>query len=166
MFYRRKLFPSRGSAPLGAHSSCSPRRWALAALAVVGLAACAGEPTSTAVDGAGLEGPGHYCFESTGETVSGTVRLTVAADGRVSGESAATIHDDDAGYYTSYRQALTGEHSGERLDLEVVTWIEDDRQVAQETWTIQGGRLDTGSTVFEEIDCGTGGGAAGGDGTS
>lgn len=118
------------------------------ALALAGL--IAGAAGAAAAD---APAPGRHCFAVAGDTLSGEVRLTVAADGRVSGAAAAAIHDDEAGYYTSYRQALTGVARGERLDLEVVTWIEEDRQIARETWTLREAGLDTGRTVFPAVDC-------------
>jgi hypothetical protein len=111
---------------------------------------CGAEP---ARDPGAVPVPGLHCFEAATETFEGTVRLSIAGDGRVTGQSAATIHDESEGYFTSYRQELAGTMSGERLDLEVTTWIEGDRQVAREIWRQVSGRLDDGRNTFEIVDC-------------
>lgn len=127
-------------------------RAALAAL--VALAADGSGPVAPAAASApAVPASGRHCFVVAGDTLSGEVRLTVAADRRVGGSAAATVHDAEAGYSTSYRQALSGVAQGDRLDLEVVTWIEHDRQVARETWRLAAGRLDTGRTVYTAVDC-------------
>jgi hypothetical protein len=98
--------------------------------------------------------PSRHCFEAAGESFAGTVSLWMASDGRVAGESDAVIHDEEAGYFTSYRQAFVGAAVGDRLELEVVTRIELDRQVTRESWTLHPGHLDTGRSRFELAPCG------------
>lgn len=110
--------------------------------------------------------PGEYCFTVETEDLTGEARLIVAADNTVTGQTAAAIHDEAEGYYSSYRQDLVGELAGNQLSADITTQIEDDVQNEQETWTVTTDQLDTGRTVYETADCATvgdrlaGGGAA------
>lgn len=98
---------------------------------------------------------GQYCYEMTTDTLSGAVRLTVAADGTISGNSAASIHDEANDYFTSYRQDLSGTLTGDQAALDITTWIEYDQQQASETWTVDADGLnDGGIEAYASVDCG------------
>jgi hypothetical protein len=96
---------------------------------------------------------GQYCYEAATDTLSAAVRLTVAADGALSGDSAASIHDEANGYFTSYRQALSGTLTGDQADLDITTWIEYDQQQVSEIWTMDAEDLNDGFTDYASLDC-------------
>lgn len=97
--------------------------------------------------------PGQHCYEAVTDTLDAAIRLTVAADGQVTGNSVATISDDANNYYTSYSQELAGTLSGSELALEVTTQIENDVQTTQETWILEGERLDYNDRTFRIVEC-------------
>ena len=98
---------------------------------------------------------GQYCYEVATDTLSAAVRLTVTAEGAISGNSAASIHDESNDYFTSYQQALSGTLTGDQADLDITTWIEYDQQQARETWTVDADRLtDGGIYAYVRVDCG------------
>ncbi len=98
--------------------------------------------------------PGQHCYEAVTDTLDAGVRLTVAADGQVTGDSVGIISDDANSYYTSYSQELAGNLVGSELALEVTTKIENDVQTTQETWVLEGERLDYLDRTFRIVDCG------------
>jgi hypothetical protein len=110
-------------------------------------------PTQTAAENP-LQ-PGEYCFTVEADDLTGEARLIVAADNTVTGQTAAAIHNEAEGYYSSYRQDLVGELTGNQLSADITTQIEDDVQNEQETWTVTAEQLDTGRTVYEAADCAT-----------
>lgn len=99
--------------------------------------------------------PGQHCYELVTDTLDAAIRLTVAADGQVTGNGVATISDDANSYYTSYSQDLAGNLSGSELALEVTTQIENDVQTTQETWILEGERLDYDDRTFRIVECET-----------
>lgn len=97
--------------------------------------------------------PGRYCYSLESETLTAAIGLTVKDDDSVAGESQGTIHNDSAGYYSSYGQTITGSIAQEQLNLELTSYIEDDVQQAQERWSLGNDQLDTGRDVYEQVDC-------------
>lgn len=96
---------------------------------------------------------GQYCYEAETDDVSGVVRLTVNPDQTVSGDSQASIHNEEQSYYSSYRQDFTGTLDGNQLDLDVTTWIEYDVQNESATWTVSTQQLDDTRNVYSPVDC-------------
>ena len=80
-------------------------------------------------------------------------RITVEASDRITGNSQGSIHDDKAGYYTSYTQALDGTIDGSNLNLDITTWIEYDQQNAQETWKVGPNELRTDRETLSGVSC-------------
>ncbi len=96
---------------------------------------------------------GQYCYEAETDDVSGVVRLTVNPDQTVSGDSQASIHNEEQSYYSSYRQDFSGTLDGNQLDLDVTTWIEYDVQNEPETWTVSAQQLDDTRNIYSSVDC-------------
>lgn len=96
---------------------------------------------------------GQYCYEAETDDVSGVVRLTVNPDQTVSGDSQATIHNEEQSYYSSYWQDFAGTLDGDQLDLDVTTWIEYDVQNESATWTVSAQQLDDTRNVYSPVDC-------------
>lgn len=110
-------------------------------------------PPPTAVASAPALAPGPKCYETTTDTLTAAVRLTVASDGTVTGDGLGTVHDESNSYYTSYREVLAGTLSGDQLALEITTWIEYDQQENEATWTVTPDRLADGSNTFSPVAC-------------
>ncbi|MBW4649158.1 MAG: hypothetical protein KME06_10675 [Kastovskya adunca ATA6-11-RM4] len=97
--------------------------------------------------------PGDYCFKIAEETITGSTRLSIASDNRVTGTGEAVIRNEKEGYFTSYQQVLKGTLSGEQLKLDVTTDIENDTQSSQETWKLTENTLDTDRNIYQKVDC-------------
>ncbi|RZM76684.1 hypothetical protein [Leptolyngbya iicbica] len=80
--------------------------------------------------------PDQYCYFGDNDLITGAVRLTVDESGQVDGDSVVSIHNEEAGYYSSYAQNFAGELLGDRVSLTVSTWIEYDLQAVDETWQV------------------------------
>ncbi len=114
------------------------------------------EPTPTEVSTPGSPPSltaGQYCYSTKTKTLDAAIRLTVADQGKVTGDSAATIQDKDQGYYSSYRQKITGQLSGDELAAETTTWIEYDMQKKSEPWTVTKKEIKTDRDTFTSADC-------------
>ncbi len=107
----------------------------------------------TAAPSAPALAPGSKCYETTTDTLTAAVRLTIASDGTVTGDGLATVHDEPNSYYTSYRQVLAGTLSGDQLALEITTWIEYDQQETEATWTVTPDGLADGRNTFSTVVC-------------
>jgi len=96
---------------------------------------------------------GDYCYVSETKNETTHARLTIDASDRVTGDLQGSIHNQKAGYYTSYRQALDGTIDGSNLNLDVATWIEYDRQNAQEVWRVSDDELMVKNTTLTKENC-------------
>lgn len=137
---------------------------ALLPLAVLLLASCTKAPSassspdalpnaSSPVATTGTLPPGRYCYSLNGETLSAVVRLQVASDQTLTGDSSATIADETQGYYSSYAQKISGQLSGDQAAVDLTTWIEYDVQTARAVWSVSAAALDTEQGRFGAIDC-------------
>jgi hypothetical protein len=81
------------------------------------------------------------------------LRLTVAADQTVTGDSRATIQNKSEGYYSSYAQKISGSLAGDQLKAQIRTWIEYDVQDTQETWSITPSEVVTRQAKLVAADC-------------
>jgi len=97
--------------------------------------------------------PGQYCYGIETEDLSGVARLRVQSEGQVNGDSQVTIHQEEASYYSSYIQQLTGQLQGNQLTAAVTTWIEYDVQEDEVTWSVTPTNLTTDQGTFTELDC-------------
>lgn len=97
--------------------------------------------------------PDRYCYVGSNSTSSGAIRLTVDESAQVSGDSLVSIYDNEAGYYSTYAQSFTGELTGDRAALNVLTWVEYDLQEVEETWLVTPDALTIDDTVFFAANC-------------
>ena len=97
--------------------------------------------------------PGEYCYQSSDKAEDIQARLTVAPNDRVTGNVQGTVHNESAGYYTSYRQTIDGTIDGSSLNLDVATWIEYDRQNTQETWRVSPDKLSADQDTLINKSC-------------
>lgn len=97
--------------------------------------------------------PGQYCYQLSDKIQDIQARFTVAASDQVTGDVQGTIHNDKAGYFTSYRSKLDGTIDGSNLNLDVATWIEYDQQNAQETWRVSPNQLKTDRDTLTHKSC-------------
>ncbi|MEL6249835.1 MAG: hypothetical protein AAFR15_17720 [Cyanobacteria bacterium J06627_15] len=99
--------------------------------------------------------PGRYCYFGEDDVSTLHARISVAANDQVTGDFQGTIANEAAGYYTSYRQALDGTIDGSNLNLDITTWIEYDKQNAQETWGVSTAELRIEGNTLQAQDCAT-----------
>jgi len=97
--------------------------------------------------------PGQYCYRADLPTLTKALRLTVAADQTVIGDSRATIQNKSEGYYSSYAQKISGSLAGDQLKAQVRTWIEYDVQDTQEVWSITPNQVVTRQAKLVAADC-------------
>ncbi|NJN59608.1 MAG: hypothetical protein HC879_20055 [Leptolyngbyaceae cyanobacterium SL_5_9] len=97
--------------------------------------------------------PGRYCYRADLPTQTAVLRLTVAADQTVTGDSRATISDEAQGYYSSYAQKISGSVAGDQLVAQIRTWIEYDVQDTDETWSITPGKVVTPQMELTTAEC-------------
>lgn len=97
---------------------------------------------------------GQYCYDTSTDTLISAVRLTVAADGSVTGDSVTSIQDPANDYSTAYRQALAGTLTGNQATLDITTWIEYDQQQTTATWTVDSASLINDDATYSSGDCG------------
>ncbi len=97
--------------------------------------------------------PKNMCFEAKTATLTANVQLELTGTGMVYGNAQATIHDQPASYFSSYKQIFAGERQGNNLKLNLLTMIEYDTQNVQETWVIEGDRLTTPGQTYQSIPC-------------
>ncbi|MBE9031912.1 hypothetical protein IQ266_19435 [filamentous cyanobacterium LEGE 11480] len=96
---------------------------------------------------------GNYCYELKSKTLSAQAKVMVNRQNQVSGNFNGTVHNEAAGYFTSYQQTFQGPLTGNQAKLEVKTKIEYDNQTAQETWTITPKTLKTRNDTLQTMDC-------------
>lgn len=110
-------------------------------------------PDEAVIETASLA-PARYCYFGDDELMTGAVRLTVDENGQVDGDSVVSIHNEEAGYYTSYAQKFAGKLMGDRASLTISTWIEYDLQSVDETWQVTAPALTmSNGDVFFAADC-------------
>ena len=97
--------------------------------------------------------PGQYCYQSNDENQDLYARLTIDSADSVTGNFVGTVHNEAAGYYTSYRQTLNGTIDGSNLNMDVATWIEYDKQNSQETWKVTSKGLSTERETLSLSSC-------------
>lgn len=97
--------------------------------------------------------PVRYCYHLEAETFTSSARFAATPDGAVTGMVQGTIHHQEAGYFSGYRRSVTGTLDDGSLDATVVTWIENDRQVETETWTLTDALWDDGRDIYPAADC-------------
>jgi hypothetical protein len=102
---------------------------------------------------AGAIAPGQYCYSANQPTQSAVLRLTVAVDQTVTGDSRATISNEAQGYYSSYAQKISGSVAGDQLAAQIRTWIEYDVQNTEETWSITPSKVVTPDMELTTADC-------------
>jgi hypothetical protein len=111
---------------------------------------------TTLSKGAGKKlAPGRYCYSAKTKTLDATAVINISSAKKVNGTVQATIQNPAQGYYTSYNQKLTGELTGDKAKLQVITKIENDTQNTRETWTITASKLNTGRENFTKVNCKT-----------
>ncbi|NJL37173.1 MAG: hypothetical protein HC840_27855 [Leptolyngbyaceae cyanobacterium RM2_2_4] len=97
--------------------------------------------------------PGRYCYRADLPTQTAVLRLTVAANQTVTGDSRATISDEAQGYYSSYAQKISGSVAGDQLVAQIRTWIEYDVQDTDETWSITPDKVITPQMELTTAEC-------------
>ncbi|MBD2124027.1 hypothetical protein [Trichocoleus sp. FACHB-262] len=97
--------------------------------------------------------PGQYCYRADLPTLTSVLRLAVAADQTVTGDSQATIQNKSEGYYSSYAQKISGSLAGNQLKAQIRTWIEYDVQDTQETWNITPSEVVTRQAKLVAANC-------------
>ncbi len=110
-------------------------------------------PTGSPAPSPAALSPGLFCFAAKTATVTANLQLELTETGAVYGQSEATIQDQAASYYSSYRQLFTGERQANQVKLNLITNIEDDTQNTQETWQISRDRLTTPTQTYTAIPC-------------
>lgn len=93
-----------------------------------------------------------YCFSVANDDLDSTARIYIQGS-QVTGRVEATIHYEQAAYYTSYTQTLQGTQKGNQLNLNITTKIELDTQKTQEIWTLTADSLNTGRVVYQKQPC-------------
>lgn len=93
-----------------------------------------------------------YCFSVANDNLDATARIYIQGN-QVTGRVEATIHNEQAAYYTSYTQTLQGTKKGNQLNLNITTKIELDTQKTQEIWTLTADSLNTGRVVYQRQPC-------------
>ncbi|MFM7278548.1 MAG: hypothetical protein ACKO1I_13000 [Microcystis aeruginosa] len=93
-----------------------------------------------------------YCFSVANDNLDSTARIYIQGN-QVTGRVQATIHNEQAAYYTSYTQTLQGTKKGNQLNLNITTKIELDTQKTQEIWTLTADSLNTGREVYQRQPC-------------
>ena len=93
-----------------------------------------------------------YCFSVANDNLDSTARIYIQGN-QVTGRVQATIHNEQAAYYTSYTQTLQGTKKGNQLNLNITTKIELDTQKTQEIWTLTADSLNTGREVYQKQPC-------------
>jgi len=68
-----------------------------------------------------------YCFSVANDDLDSTARIYIQGN-QVTGRVEATIHNEQAAYYSSYTQTLQGTKKGNQLNLNITTKIELDTQ--------------------------------------
>lgn len=111
------------------------------------------EASESPAPGATTLAPGTYCYTIDDANQTGAMRLTVDDTSQVLGDSSITIHNDEASYYSSYTQTFVGRLSGNSAAVDVTTWIEYDRQMGAETWTVTAAALTLPNEVLVAADC-------------
>lgn len=97
--------------------------------------------------------PGRHCYSIASDVLTAAIGVTVTEDDRVMGESQGTIHNEAVGYFSGYVQTFDGAIAKDQITLELTSYIEDDVQQAQETWTLGNDQLNTGRDIYDQVDC-------------
>jgi hypothetical protein len=93
-----------------------------------------------------------YCFSVANDNLDSTARIYIQGN-QVTGRVEATIHNEQAAYYSSYTQTLQGTKKGNQLNLNITTKIELDTQKTQAIWTLTADSLNTGREVYQRQPC-------------
>jgi hypothetical protein len=115
---------------------------------VLALAACA----SCVGNGSRSGEPQKQCYTASAAIFTGRIELRLSS-GSVRGVLEGKIHDEANAYFTSYTSEFSGERSGETLNVDLVTVIEDYTQKTNETWRLAGATLTTATHTYSKTDC-------------
>jgi hypothetical protein len=96
--------------------------------------------------------PGQYCFHKAGEKNWLSIRLEVAGDQQLSGESVGTVTHPSQGE-VRYEQAFSGQLSGSQALVDVTTHIAGVSDRRQEAWQIDTAQLDMERITIENAPC-------------
>ncbi|MEO0770597.1 MAG: hypothetical protein AAFY72_14425 [Cyanobacteria bacterium J06649_4] len=96
---------------------------------------------------------GEYCYSLSTKTETVDARLVVNENDSVIGDVQGTVHNEEAGYFTSYRRIGDGIIDGSNINLEVMTWIEYDQQNSQNTWKVSEAELVMDNNTLKKDSC-------------
>lgn len=97
------------------------------------------------------------CFAYETKTASAELVLDLPeGDGPLSGTERGTVEDKEQGYFTSWESRITGNRTGDRLDVTLEIAIEEDNQVENQTWRIEGDAIVTERDRYEPVPCADG----------
>lgn len=114
-----------------------------------GMAIHSPRQVAQASSGSSVQG---YCFSVANDNLDSTARIYIQGN-QVTGRVEATIHNEQAAYYSSYTQTLQGTKKGNQLNLNITTKIELDTQKTQAIWTLTADSLNTGRVVYQKQPC-------------
>lgn len=134
---------------IGCTDQTTPPKSTSSPAASLGLSASPA-PSSPSAD---TIAPGRYCYRADQQTVTAAMRLTVAPDQTITGDSRATIHNESEGYYSSYAQEISGSVAGDQLTAKIRTTIENDVQDTQEVWSITSSEVITPQLELIAANC-------------
>lgn len=94
------------------------------------------------------------CFALQTKTTEAAMVLDLPEnDGPVSGTEHGTVQDHEQGYFTSWESKITGTRSGDQINVTVETAIEEDRQIDDHRWQIDGDAIVAHQGRFEPVPC-------------
>lgn len=93
-----------------------------------------------------------HCFAYRDQHLTLDVRLTLAANGTVTGRQEG-FNQTAEGYSAGYASTLNGVRNGDQLRLTVETTIEGDVQREEAVWTWQGETLNDGHHTLAAVAC-------------
>lgn len=95
---------------------------------------------------------GQHCFHKASGNSWLSIRLNLADNQRIRGESAGTVNHPAKGE-TRYQQTFMGSLAGKQALLVIDTQIAGISEERQEAWTIDANKLDMGRVVIGQVPC-------------
>ncbi|MEM6436302.1 MAG: hypothetical protein AAF773_21015, partial [Cyanobacteria bacterium P01_D01_bin.115] len=98
--------------------------------------------------------PRRQCYQRNDDSLTTHLRLTIDSQSQsIQGDARSLVKDYEAGDSTSYAQSFSGKLADNQGEMRVLTWLNNDFQASDETWSFTDDMLEIGGHVLNLTDC-------------
>ncbi|ESA34243.1 hypothetical protein N836_17655 [Leptolyngbya sp. Heron Island J] len=97
--------------------------------------------------------PGRYCYLLNNGILATYLRFTLDDNNQIKGDARSSTQNEEASFLTSAAHAFSGTLTQSETAVDITTWIEEEVQNTNETWTLTDDTLQTKDNIFNLTDC-------------